>query len=842
MNQQEQLIQLRQTIIAHFNKAELRLLCADLGVNDESLSGDTIEERALSLVQLMGRRDRIPGLIAAIEQRHPETKSGVRVYEHGRYNLANKFIGRKKEMAELDNWLTDDSCPMFAVIALGGTGKSALTWHWLEKVKGMAEPPFNFIIWHGFYETGQVDTFLTDVLQFLGEKPNELGSKRVQLNRLLELLTTTPMLLVLDGAERLLRAYSGMNAAYQGDEEQTVSLARDCVDPVAADLLIGLSQLKNSSKTLLSSRLMPRELLGRGDKLPDTIARFDLTGLDSEDAFRFFTEWGIQTTRAEVNAVCAPLEYHPFCMALLAGYAAADFENPGDLRAAADYDPTHDLLGRRQHILQRAYNGLPRSAQITLDRLAAFRTPVSWETVESVFLSKPKQKWWQRLFGAGKLIQEIGFPIDKASLEDTLHLLEQRGLLKRSFSTAPMFDLHPITRRYAYGRLADRTAFHMQLINYYKTVSKAEKVNSIIDLWPTIELYHHLTRTERYNEAVILFSDQLVHPLFNQLGVYQQIIELLHTLFPEGEDKLPHLNDEAWQAWTLNELALNYSLSGWPRAAVRLFQKSNDIDEKRGAKKGMSISLGNLAYMALIPIGALAEAADNLRRSIELCHEIKGRLLEAIGRQERGRLLTYCGDWGKSASELDAALDLFITERDIQGQGVVRAHQTLYALIRGNSAVAQNTAQEAHKIAVQCQNERNRIQAEWLLGWVALTLGNYPESQADLDEALYRCRAINLVELEPAILLAQARLARAMGQTAISHNYVQQALTIAKRSGYILHLADIHNHLAHLALDANDLSTALTHAQTARDYAFCDGPPYAYQSALDEAERILAEL
>ena len=334
-------------------------------------------------------------------------EEGVRVYEHGRYNLASQFVGRKKELNELDDWQADAGRPMFVIVALGGTGKSALTWHWLETIKAQAEQPFKLIIWHGFYETGQVDTFLTDVLEFLGEKPNELGSKRVQLNRLLERLAAVPALIVLDGAERLLRAYSGLNAAYQGDEEQQGQRALECVDPVAGDLLVGLSQLSNGSKTLMSTRLMPQDLLGRGNRLPARIGRRDLTGLDPADAVRFFSEWGIQTTPAEVKAVCEPLEYHPFCMALLAGTAAHDFVAPNDLRAVANYDPTHDLLGRRQHILQRAYDNLSPAAQITLGRLAAFRAAVPWDTIAAVFG-------------------------DNRHTRNNLLLLEQRGLLQRA--------------------------------------------------------------------------------------------------------------------------------------------------------------------------------------------------------------------------------------------------------------------------------------------------------------------------------------------------------------------------------------------------------------------------
>ncbi|MCP4358501.1 MAG: tetratricopeptide repeat protein [Chloroflexi bacterium] len=826
MDKQQPLSQLRKTISEQFNKAGLRLLCSDLGVEYENLSGDTKDEQALSLVEWMERYGRLPELITAVHRRRPELKTGLRVYEHGRYNLAANFIGRKAELKELDDWLADASRPMFIVVALGGTGKSALTWHWLESVKERAERPFNVLIWHGFYETGRIDNFLSDVLTFWGEKPQEIGNKRLQLNRLLELLSATPTLIVLDGAERLLRAYGGMNAAYQADETPTTRRAQECVDPVAAELLVGLSQLRSGSKTLISSRLLPQELLGRaGAKLPPRIGRLDLTGLDPADAYRFFVEWGIQTTRAEVDAVCAPLDYHPFCMALLAGYAAADFAAANDLRAAADYDPTADLLGRRQHILRRAYNNLPPAAQMTLGRLAAFRAAVPWETIAAT----------------------LG---DNRKTRTDLHLLEQRGLLQRSTvgrqPSATTFDLHPIARRYAYERLADRAAVHTQLIVYFEAAPEPQKINSLTDLAPTIELYHHLTRAQRYDEAVVLFRDRLHNAMYYQLGAYQQMIELLQALFPDGEDKPPRLSDEAWQAWTLAVLANSYSLSGRPGAAVPLFQQDIAISEKQGDKRNTAVSLGNLADDQ-IKIGALAEAADNLCRSIELCQEIEDRFEEASEHMEYGRLLTYCGDWAKSAAELDTVLELFTTESNIQSQGIVWAYRALSTLLQGDGAAAQNAAQGALRLADETARtiypvEADYVRVHWLLGWAALAQGHHTESQTRLDEALRRCRAINLVELEPAILLAQARLAHAQANGPRSLTYAQQALTIAQRVGYVLDLADIHNHLARLALDNDDTAAARTHAQTAHDHAFCDGPPYAYQTALNEAERILGEV
>ncbi|MCA9967954.1 MAG: tetratricopeptide repeat protein, partial [Anaerolineales bacterium] len=253
-------------------------------------------------------------------------------------------------------------------------------------------------------------------------------------------------------------------------------------------------------------------------------------------------------------------------------------------------------------------------------------------------------------------------PATKAALDETLHLLEQRGLLQRATQLATnnqppttSFDLHPIARRYAYERLADRVAVHVQLIVYFGAVPKLQKINSLADLAPAIELYHHLTRAERYDDAWVLFRDRLHNAMYYQLGAYQQMIELLQALFLDGEDKPPRLSKESDQAWALAAFGNSYRR---PSAAVPLFQQAVDIYEKQGDKKGTAVNLDNLA-IAQIQIGALAAAADNLRRSIALCQEIEDRFQEAIGHREYGRLLAICGNWAKSAAELDSALELF---------------------------------------------------------------------------------------------------------------------------------------------------------------------------------------
>jgi hypothetical protein len=54
--------------------------------------------------------------------------------------------------------------------------------------------------------------------------------------------------------------------------------------------------------------------------------------------------------------------------------------------------------------------------------------------------------------------------------------------------------------------------------------------------------------------------------------------------------------------------------------------------------------------------------------------------------------------------------------------------------------------------------------------------------------------------------------------------------------------ADVRNSLAQLDLDEGKQKGAIKHVTIGYARAWCDGPPYCYKPALDEAERLLKEL
>lgn len=125
------------------------------------------------------------------------------------YAMPPNFTGRDAERALLSEWLNaDDGCRLLALRALGGFGKSALCWHWLLHDVEAARWPH--VVWWSFYESDAgIESFLRDALAHLRTDPQGLGPRQ-QADKLLDHLRAPGTLLVLDGFERALRAFSGM--------------------------------------------------------------------------------------------------------------------------------------------------------------------------------------------------------------------------------------------------------------------------------------------------------------------------------------------------------------------------------------------------------------------------------------------------------------------------------------------------------------------------------------------------------------------------------------------------------------------------------------------------------
>lgn len=782
------------------------------------------------------------------------------------YPIQSGFTGRVRERTMLSRWLGAGAQPVLAVIGIGGMGKSALGWAWLQRdVLGLALPGATAdapadaaacrlpdaarpegVLWWSFYETGaSFEAFLDEAIVYASAgdiSPRDLPSTHDKVRALLGLLQTRRLLLVLDGFERELRAYASLGAAYQGDAvaREQQGEHRACVSPHAARFLRAAATLPLLSRILVTSRLFPREL----DELAGC-DRHDLERLDPDDAVAFFQAQGIRGTRAEIMAACAPYGYHALALRLLAGVVKNDPTRPGDIQAAPTIETPYLVQGEH-HILEIAYNALQPPLQTLLGMLAAFRSPVAFDTIKAIDTAQSEQP--SGLIATLKRLFKQ--PATQMDLKAGLGELVDRGLLFFDRQQA-RYDLHPIVRSYAYERLANKSRVHTRLYDYFAALPPPDKneVQGLDDLLPVIELYHHTVHAGRYDQACNLYYDRLHDALYYRLGANQTCIELLLALFPDGEAQPPRLSNEGDQAWLLNALANAYGLAGQPRRAVPLFERQIAIREAADDKQNLAIGLGNLASQQII-LGELAAAERNLRRSVELCSEIEFEVYEAVGHQELGRLLAYQGLFDEAGAELELARASFERQNEHQSEGIVWAYRALCALLMHRPDAALEAAYRARALADVNHNERDIIRAEWLIGAALVaqaeeiedTHSPLTKAEAHLTTALTRCRKINLIELEPDILLAWAKWHRRSGNAAQASADATEALAIADRCEYRLKQADIHLFLARLAMDAGQRAEARQHATTAHARAWCDGPPHCYKPALGAATQLLAAI
>ncbi|KAF5433685.1 Tetratricopeptide (TPR) repeat [Candidatus Methanophagaceae archaeon] len=731
------------------------------------------------------------------------------------YPLQANFTGREQERKMLTDWLTGDNHPMLSVIAIGGMGKTALTWYWLmEDILGSDEQPRK-IVWWSFYDyESSFGRFIKKAIEYFSDDAvdwDSLESTRDQMEFLYKILCDNRFLLVLDGVERVLRAYYNLGSPYQGDEikEDESGDFRACIEPNCGMFLQWLASGKPRTKTLLTSRLYPKEL----DELDGCIKK-DLTQLDKDDALEFFKRQGVKGTRAEIEIACESVGYHPLYLRLLSSMIVRDPKNPGDIQEWLKYNLISKLKGKEGHnILELSYNSLDTKKQAFISRLSAFRNPMDYDAI-SIFND----------FGS------------EDKFNDVLIELVERGMLFRE-EKGNKFDLHPIVRRYCYVRLMDKEGVHTTLRDYFAKIPEPKKIESVDDLAPVIEQYHHTVRAGRYDEAVVLFRDRLAEHLLGTFGAYQIRIELLRDLFPGGEHKLSRLNDKEEQAWTMNALAVSYGPSGQSRRAMPLLERAIAIWNEQGNKKWLAISLSNLA-MNQIRIGELDAAEDNYRQKIKICHEIREESREARGQRSLGLIHSYQGNFDESEKELKRALELFKNLKEVErSKGIVYLYCAFRSLLMPNIDGGLKFAKMARKQAEVDYSEREIIRAEYFLGAAYLMKGNLVKTEEHLTEALKRDRKIDLVEFEPDILLEFAKLRFKQNHKKEALKFAEEALQIADRCEYRSMQADIHNFIAEFYLDAGELEKVKEHGEIAKERADC-----GYKPALEKAGKMLDKI
>lgn len=779
----------------------------------------------------------------------------------------HKLVGRQVELNLLTDWVAKPESEIYQahilnIVAIGGLGKSALTWKWFNDIAPQEMKPLAGRMWWSFYESdASFENFVTRALAYATKRALDVVQQIPAPDResqLLGVLDREPFLIVLDGLERILIAYARMDAAHLSDDDydkQTANYVANAIglpasaaqsftgehrlrktaDPRAGAFLRKLSRVR-AARVLVSTRLYPADLqTATGESLGSSTAIF-LHGLADDDALDLWRAFGVSGQRDSLLQIFNRVDNHPLLIQALASEVASYRRSPGDFekwrQAHSDFDPFGlPLVQVKSHVLEFALRGLSNSSRSVLQVIAAFRMPARYDTLTALLVAKKRRS--KR--------KPVGH---ERELDKVLTELEDRGLVGWD-KRANRYDLHPIVRGVVWNGLGGDTqrGVYSSLHAHFESLPKADEnsVSSIEDLTPAIELFSTLIGLGRYDDAALFYFERLGDSMLYRLCANRHRLELLEMLFPDGLDQLPRLNNADLQADVLGSLALAYGLSGQPARAVPFHKHAIVMCGKLGDLKDFAIASCNLGG-TLTHLAALRDSTSATHRALVMVREQKNRFQESSCLYVLGQTLATRGIANESKAAMQRALRILVVESHKSGEGLINFFLAQIALWVDETTAALTFANRAWELAHFVNYERDFIHAARVQGEAALGLNDFATADERLHHALTRARVVNLVEEELPALVALAELRRRQGDLKAARKSLDDVWEAAERGPYPLYHSDAFNVLAQIEHDEGNTAAAVEAATNAYRLAWCDGTPFAYHWGLEKAKKHLKEL
>ncbi|WP_164205521.1 FHIPEP family type III secretion protein [[Micrococcus luteus] ATCC 49442] len=761
------------------------------------------------------------------------------------YSLTDRFVGRGDYLARLDRWIEDrEAAPVMCLTALGGAGKSALAWHWVDSVlTRLRQAGFRGALWCSFYEgTFQFEAFLRRALTFCGrmspDRVDALDRSEVE-KHLLDALANDRYLVIIDGFERLMAGYAQTAERAVDDEgtrgtpdrEGATTADRRMTDQRDGAFLTRLAA-PLASRLLITTRMMPAELEAGDNRQPRPhVVHVDLPGLGPDDAIGLWVDLAGEPSveeEEEILDVLTACGFHPLAISILARSVAAAGSWSSWLRAEGhhDFDPSGPPARARATVIGTCVSDLSTEAEELLSYLAVSGKPMSVDEITHALRQQSILQGEERWTEDGRVQRE---------LQDLLN----RGFVGRAVVDGiTEYDEHPVVRGLMWARLTDtrrtpdRARFLDQAMSELTAVPDPQLASGSVNLDKAASIFQVLVSTGQIDRAWEMFSYKLWTALYTR-AAYRELLNLFEQLLPGGDPlQLLPLQSPKEQADAAQMLANLMMSSDDAEIADRLLIWSGVLRlrmrdmvaflEVRRDQTWNSLYRGALFETELalrrIKVQALAMGVDGLFSTV---NPWIGLVLALRDRSSAAQ--TYL-----VVDEKDEINRRWWTQGVAEGYVYLgEAAKAIQLLDHLEDDVGIEPAQQSWELLTRGMAEGQQ--------------GGFEAADNHLRAALVIARRANYRIVQCFALVALGDLAVSQGRWAEAGERADEYFEIDP-TGYQLTAGDAWRIRALCAEQAGSRDRALEYAAAAYQACACDGPPFMYAVGARRAREVLERL
>ena len=513
---------------------------------------------------------------------------------------ARAFVGREREIAALQAWAAATEPPrVFAVVAMGGAGKSSLVQRALESRDG---EPF---VW-SFYEDPRAESFIKAALARTTGRVAPKATSEALEELLGAVCSETQNLWVLDGFEV-------MQSEGRGRPRGSID------DPQLRRLLQVIADRGGGLRVVVTTRVVLADLEpweGRG------VRALQLGPLDAEPQRQLLRDWGVHGTDAQLDRALERFGGHALSVATLASHVTGAYAGDVTLLGALDLEEAaqDERLAHRLARLLDAYAATMTEAQRDLlARVAVFPRGADLGPLLAI-ASDPELR--------GTM------PTTRRDLVRTLSRLEALGLVHRSQEASSRYGVHALVAEH----------FREQLGNTARAIHGARRealLQRDLDLDGTEALFVHTVLAGHPRDAFDVYERRLGG--FSRLGLERgDMVRGARLLRHFLTDDDPGAVDPGLPTWqrlsVLYDQALYATALGDPDFALACLQRC--ITAANGEPRMHTTGLRTSAYVFRL-MGRYDEALDTVQRALEAAsdvpgHRVRNLALQAAIHHDRG--------------------------------------------------------------------------------------------------------------------------------------------------------------------------------------------------------------